>query len=206
MLNESNQSSILGDILQHYGCPLVIIFLTRLIWIEFWEFSWRMDKHRITMATLFVVFAFLEWVRPFLPLPKFRSRSIHVTTQHNGSLWLTGSFKIQKVWKMSESIRICLALLSIEWNSTRLGGLAHGIVTKTVHKTLPQSAFFPRLKLEPCDSHFQSNLLLIYRSSLLPPLHIFTWIVLVSMLSIIWDFISEWKRWVIDRCFWLLNR
>ena len=29
-----------------------------------------------------------------------------------------------------------LSLLSIEWNSIRLGGPAHGIVTKTVHKTL----------------------------------------------------------------------
>ena len=28
-------------------------------------------------------------------------------------------------------------LLSFEWNLIRLGGLAHGIVTKTVHKTLP---------------------------------------------------------------------
>ena len=27
--------------------------------------------------------------------------------------------------------------LSIEWNSIRLGGPAHGIVTRTVHKTLP---------------------------------------------------------------------
>ena len=33
---------------------------------------------------------------------------------------------------ISESI-----LLSLEWNSMRLGGHAHGIVTKTVHKTLP---------------------------------------------------------------------
>ena len=28
-------------------------------------------------------------------------------------------------------------LLSIEWNSIRLGDPVHGIVTKTVHKTLP---------------------------------------------------------------------
>ena len=27
--------------------------------------------------------------------------------------------------------------MSLEWNSMRLGGPAHGIVTKTVHKTLP---------------------------------------------------------------------
>ena len=27
--------------------------------------------------------------------------------------------------------------MSFEWNSIRLGGHAHGIVTKTVHKTLP---------------------------------------------------------------------
>ena len=31
----------------------------------------------------------------------------------------------------------CLNCLSIEWNSIRLGGSAHGIVTKTVCKTLP---------------------------------------------------------------------
>ena len=30
-----------------------------------------------------------------------------------------------------------LGLLSIEWNLIRPGGPAHGIVTKTVHKTLP---------------------------------------------------------------------
>ena len=30
------------------------------------------------------------------------------------------------------------SLLSFEWNSIRLGGSAHGIVTKTVHKTLPR--------------------------------------------------------------------
>ena len=29
------------------------------------------------------------------------------------------------------------AILSFKWNSIRLGGPAHGIVTKTVHKTLP---------------------------------------------------------------------
>ena len=28
-------------------------------------------------------------------------------------------------------------LLSFKWNSIRLGGPAHGIVIKTVHKTLP---------------------------------------------------------------------
>ena len=33
-----------------------------------------------------------------------------------------------------------LAFLSTEWNSIRLGGHAHGIVTKTVHKTVPGSA------------------------------------------------------------------
>ena len=31
-----------------------------------------------------------------------------------------------------------LLFLSIEWNSIRLSGPAHGIVTKTVHKTLPE--------------------------------------------------------------------
>ena len=39
-----------------------------------------------------------------------------------GSLWYMIHFHI---W------------LSFEWNSIRLGGPAHGIVTKTVHKTLP---------------------------------------------------------------------
>ena len=29
-------------------------------------------------------------------------------------------------------------LLSAKWNSIRLGGPAHAIVTKTVHKTLPE--------------------------------------------------------------------
>ena len=32
---------------------------------------------------------------------------------------------------------IAVDFLSIEWNSIRLGGPAHGIVIKTVHKTLP---------------------------------------------------------------------
>ena len=32
---------------------------------------------------------------------------------------------------------ITLQSLSFEWNSIRLGGPAHGIVTKTIHKTLP---------------------------------------------------------------------
>ena len=31
-------------------------------------------------------------------------------------------------------------LLSIEWNLIRLGSPAHEMVTKTVHKTLPQCA------------------------------------------------------------------
>ena len=41
-----------------------------------------------------------------------------------------------------EPIKSCSSLpsvlfLSFEWNSIRLGGPAHGILTKTVHKTLP---------------------------------------------------------------------
>ena len=31
---------------------------------------------------------------------------------------------------------LCKPILLIKWNLIRLGGLAHGIVTKTVHKTL----------------------------------------------------------------------
>ena len=33
-------------------------------------------------------------------------------------------------------IKLWFSLLSIEWNLIRLGGPAHGIVAKTVHKTL----------------------------------------------------------------------
>ena len=33
---------------------------------------------------------------------------------------------------------MALYLLSIEWNMIGLGGHAHGIVTNTVHKTLPE--------------------------------------------------------------------
>ena len=36
-------------------------------------------------------------------------------------------------------------LFSIVWNSIRLGGPAHGIVTKTVHKTLPEGGAGPRV-------------------------------------------------------------
>ena len=35
--------------------------------------------------------------------------------------------------------------MSFEWNSIRLGGPAHGIVTKTVHKTLPGSGGVKRV-------------------------------------------------------------
>ena len=38
---------------------------------------------------------------------------------------------------MQISIGSVHILLSIKWNSIRLGGPAHGIVTKTGHKTLP---------------------------------------------------------------------
>ena len=38
-----------------------------------------------------------------------------------------------------------VVIFSIEWNSLRLGDPADGIVTKTVHKTLPGS--FCRLKV-----------------------------------------------------------
>ena len=37
--------------------------------------------------------------------------------------------------KTFDSLKILL--LSFEWNSIRLGSPAHGIVIKTVHKTLP---------------------------------------------------------------------
>ena len=36
----------------------------------------------------------------------------------------------------SQAKGICI-FLSFEWNSIRLGGSVHGIVTKTVHKTMP---------------------------------------------------------------------
>ena len=32
---------------------------------------------------------------------------------------------------------LLVVLLATEWNSIRLGGASHGIMTKTVHKTLP---------------------------------------------------------------------
>ena len=41
----------------------------------------------------------------------------------------TITFKVSTLWQKGS--------LSFEWNSIRLGGLAHGIVTKTVYKTLP---------------------------------------------------------------------
>ena len=33
---------------------------------------------------------------------------------------------------------VSLLFLSFEWNAIRLDGPAHGIVTKTVHRTLPR--------------------------------------------------------------------
>ena len=45
-----------------------------------------------------------------------------------------------------------------------LGGRAHEIVTKTVHKTLPRVTFFSVENL--------SNLFQIYRSNLLPTLYV----------------------------------
>ena len=49
--------------------------------------------------------------------------------------------------------------LLIEWNLIRLGGHAHGIVTKTVHKTLPgcgggQGGGVGRGVVERIDSNF----------------------------------------------------
>ena len=35
-------------------------------------------------------------------------------------------------------IKLVFKSLSIKWNSMRIGGPAHGIVTKTAHKTLPE--------------------------------------------------------------------
>ena len=40
--------------------------------------------------------------------------------------------------EITHTLSYRLVLLSFEWNSIRLGGPAHGIVTKTVHKTLPR--------------------------------------------------------------------
>ena len=44
-----------------------------------------------------------------------------------------------KVHRKDQSVKDFTSecLLSIKWNSIRLGGPAHGIVIKTVHKTLP---------------------------------------------------------------------
>ena len=44
---------------------------------------------------------------------------------------------------LSYSYSYSFALLSSEWNSIRLGGPAHGIVTKNVHKILPEGGGGP---------------------------------------------------------------
>ena len=79
--------------------------------------------------------------------------------------------------------------LSIEWNLIRLGGSAHGIVTKTVHKTLSMSLFVC-LNWALC-SYFQSDLLQSYIiSNLLPLLHAsLAFLVLISL--IVQDFKSK---------------
>ena len=58
-------------------------------------------------------------------------------------------------------------LLSIEWNWIKIDGSAHGIGTKTVHKTLPVSFFLSVSNWVLC-SYLQSNTLLdLQKSSLL---------------------------------------
>ena len=60
---------------------------------------------------------------------------------------------------------------------SRLGGPTHGIVTKSVHKTLPGSLFYLS-ETGPCGDISSSDLFPIYRrSSLLSLLHVFTYFV-----------------------------
>ena len=40
---------------------------------------------------------------------------------------------------------VLFRLLSIEWNSTRIGGPAHKILTKIVHKTMPRMVRMKRV-------------------------------------------------------------
>ena len=47
--------------------------------------------------------------------------------------WKMGAHRSKKHVFLGSKSKKCY----IEWNLTRLGGPAHGIVTKTVHKTLP---------------------------------------------------------------------
>ena len=43
--------------------------------------------------------------------------------------------------QLASGMLYCKVFLSIELNSIRLGGPARGIVTKTVHKTLPRACW-----------------------------------------------------------------
>ena len=65
-----------------------------------------------------------------------------------------------------KSFILCNSVSS--WNSTRLVGHIHGIVTETVVKTLQGSLF--SVENWPLCSFFQTDLFQIY-SSLLPPVH-----------------------------------
>ena len=47
------------------------------------------------------------------------------------------TYCVWKTYAASLSVNLCINCHKIEWNLIRLGGHAHGIVTKTVHKTLP---------------------------------------------------------------------
>ena len=40
---------------------------------------------------------------------------------------------------------VLFRLLSIEWNSTRIGGPAHKILTKILHKTMPRVVMMKRV-------------------------------------------------------------
>ena len=66
---------------------------------------------------------------------------------------------------------------------SRLGGPTHGIVTKSVHKTLPGSLFYLS-ETGPCGDISSSDLFPIYRrSSLLSLLHVFTYFVGVDVVN-----------------------
>ena len=143
-------------------CPSVIIFLTRLIWIEFWELSWRTDKHRITMVTLLLSLHFSsEYVHFFY----FQSFVLVVFMSRRNIMEVCGwpvPSRSKKVWKMSESIRISLALLSIEWNSIRLGGPAHGILTKMLCLKLGLAQLFPVRSIPHLQKQFITSFICLY--------------------------------------------
>ena len=73
----------------------------------------------------------LRWTTYYCHAHGIVTTSVHKTLPRGGGdEGGDGAGGLQEVKKMA------WFLLSIKWNSIGLGGHAHGIVTKTVHKTL----------------------------------------------------------------------